>query len=451
MSRRFLQLSALGAALTVNGLRPLPGENPLSVPSFFGGWLTSELAPHNLAITVGGTAAYVGRRLRRGGLDRNDRIGLALNAVSVAGLVVLIRQGMKSAEVVEEALTRGLADDYVAKLDPAPDKADLATPWRQVLMPWNFKHPDVKRVRDLSYVDETPTGSRAARRTRLDVYHPREPGTGRPVLIQVHGGGWVIGKKDEQGLPLMTHLAARGWVCVAPNYPLSPKATWPEHLIALKRAVAWTREHIEEYGGDPSFIAITGGSAGGHLATLLALTPSEKRYQPGFEDADTSVQACVPFYGAYDLANVLESKSGDQRLDYFLARTVFKTDDKAVFEDATPLLHVHPDAPPFFVIHGAHDSLVPVEEARELVRRLREVSHEVVVYAELPGAQHAFDVFHSIRSAHVIRGAERFLRWVHANHVAAAGGAPATRSSDPAPSRGSDRGTADRPGAPTPR
>jgi acetyl esterase/lipase len=166
--------------------------------------------------------------------------------------------------------------------------------------------------------------------------------------------------------------------------------------------------------GDPSFLTVTGGSAGGHLAAMLALTANEPQFQPGFESVDTSLQACVPFYGAYDLANVLETKGGDQRLDYFLARTVFKTDDKSVFEDATPLLHVHADAPPFFVIHGAHDSLVPVAEARELVRQLREVSKEAVVYAELPGTQHGFDVFHSVRGAHVIRGVERFLRWVYA-------------------------------------
>jgi acetyl esterase/lipase len=281
-------------------------------------------------------------------------------------------------------------------------------------MPWEIKHPAVKRVHDIAYSDDPDN-----KRLRLDVYHPRdgEPGARRPVLVQVHGGGWVIGKKEEQGLPLMTHLAARGWVCVAPNYPLSPKATWPDHLVALKRAIAWTRENIADYGGDPSFIAVTGGSAGGHLAALVGLTASEKRFQPGFEDADTSVQACVPFYGAYDLANELESKSGQQRVDYFLPRTVFNTADTSFFEDATPLLHVHPAAPPFFVIHGAHDSLVPVAEARELVRRLREVNTNPVVYAELPGAQHAFDVFHSVRSAHVIRGVERFLRWVYADHA----------------------------------
>jgi acetyl esterase/lipase len=344
------------------------------------------------------------------------------------GLAVLLRQGMRSREVVEQALTEGLRDDYVARLDPAPTAADLATPWRQVLMPWEIKHPAVKRVHDIDYSDDPRDA-----RLRLDVYHPRDDTAGarRPVLVQVHGGGWVIGRKDEQGLPLMTHLAARGWVCVAPNYPLSPKATWPDHLVALKRAVAWTRENIADYGGDPDFIAVTGGSAGGHLAALVALTSSERRLQPGFEDVDTSVQACVPFYGAYDLANVLDTRAGRQRIDYFLSRAVFKTRDPDVLRDATPLLHVHRDAPPFFVIHGAHDSLVPVAEARELVRRLREVNAQPVVYAELPGAQHAFDVFHSVRSAHVIRGVERFLRWVHSHHTAdpvdAAGASSAPR------------------------
>jgi len=410
VGRRFLKLSAAGAALTVNGLRPLPGSNPLSVPSFFGGWLTSELAPHNLAVTVLGTAAHLRKRRRAGtGLDRDDKLALALNALSAAGLLVMIRQGMRSGDVMERALTTDLADDYVARLDPAPTKADLATPWRNVALPFTYKHPDVQRIRDVNYTDATDNP-----RLRLDIYKPREAGSNRPVLVQIHGGGWVIGKKDEQGLPLMTHLAARGWVCVAPNYPLSPKATWPDHLVALKRAIAWTREHIAEHGGDPSFIAVTGGSAGGHLAAMVALTADDPSYQPGFEDADTSVQAAVPFYGPYDLANVLETKAGGNRLDYFLARTVFKTKDRSVFESATPLLHTRADAPPFFVIHGARDSLAPVEEARELVARLREVSKEPVVYAELPGAQHAFDVFHSIRSAHVIRGVERFLRWVHA-------------------------------------
>ena len=83
--------------------------------------------------------------------------------------------------------------------------------------------------------------------------------------------------KHEQALPLMNHLAARGWVCVAANYRLSPRATFPDHLIDLKRALAWIREHIAEFGGDPGFVAATGGSAGGHLSSLLSLTAGATR------------------------------------------------------------------------------------------------------------------------------------------------------------------------------
>ncbi len=100
--------------------------------------------------------------------------------------------------------------------------------------------------------------------------------------------------------------------------------------------------------------------------------------------------------------------------DLFLADWVVKkkwTDAPEVFEDASPILRIAPDAPDFFVIHGAHDSLVPVDRARQFVARLREVSERTVVYAELPGAQHGFDIFPSIRSSHVVRAIDRSLHW----------------------------------------
>jgi acetyl esterase/lipase len=418
MGKRFLRLSALGAALTANGLRPIPSSNPLAIPSFFAGWLTTELAAQNLAVTAAGTASYLaGKHARHRPLTTSDRVALGLNAASSIGLGALLAQGLRVRGIVERALTEGLGDDYVDRLDPAPTKADLTTPWRQVLMPWQTKHPDVKRVGNIAYAE--PTATSKARRNLLDVYHPREGGEMRPVLLQIHGGGWVLGEKEQQGLPLMNYLAARGWVCVAPNYPLSPKATWPEHLVAVKQALAWTREHIAEYGGDPDFIAVTGGSAGGHLTAMIGLTANDPRYQPGFEDVDTTVQACVPFYGAYDLANVLDTPAGERQYRFFLQRVLFKSSDRDLARSASPITLVRPDAPPFFVIHGAHDSLVAVAEARELVRKLREISDSAVVYAELPGAQHAFDVFASIRSAHVIRGVERFLRAVQQHKAAA--------------------------------
>ena len=140
---------------------------------------------------------------------------------------------------------------------------------RRLVNPFHFRHPDVRVVRDLRYADG------AGKRHLLDVYVPRGGTSGAPVLLQIHGGAWTIGHKRQQALPLMNHLAARGWVCVAANYRLSPKATFPEHLIDVKLAIRWIREHIAEYGGDPRFLAVTGGSAGGHLTALAALTAND--------------------------------------------------------------------------------------------------------------------------------------------------------------------------------
>jgi acetyl esterase/lipase len=407
MQPNFVIRRAIQLGLAANALRPVKGERA-SIPAFFAGWLTGELAPHLLAVTVADTAQHF---LRKGSRSKADSVGLALAGLSVAGLGALIATSQRAKGVIEDALTQGIGTDYVEELEHPPSPTDLATPWGQLVLPFRMRNPAVRRTRDVAYA---PGGKRFL----LDVYQPRESVTGAPVLLQIHGGAWMIGEKEQQGIPLMQHMAERGWVCVAINYPLSPKARWPAHIVAAKRAVGWIRENIHTYGGDPSFLAVTGGSAGGHLAALLALTQNDAKLQPGFEDVDTSVQACSPHYGVYDFAATSGQRSSSYRLERMIARHVFAKDmDPVNFLDeyiaASPLDRVTDQAPPFFVIHGEHDSLVPVGEAREFVRRLRETSPNPVAYAEIPGAQHAFDVFPSIRSAHVVRGVERFLEWTY--------------------------------------
>ncbi|WP_433407649.1 alpha/beta hydrolase [Saccharomonospora azurea] len=399
-------------ALTANALRPLRGAH-WGFPAFVTGWLTSELAPHLLAITLTDTAAHVARR----GVRNVDRPGVVAAGLSTVGLGALIASAQRARGVVEQALVDALGPGYTDELRPAPSASDLATPWGQLALPFRMRHPDVHVDRDIAYFQ-------GGRRFLLDVYRPRRPVANRPVLFQVHGGAWVTGNKDQQGVPLMLHMAARGWVCVAINYPLSPAARWPQHIVAAKRALAWVRERIADYGGDPSFIAATGGSAGGHLAALLALTPNDPVFQPGFEDVDTSVQVCAPHYGVYDFAATTGAPASRTRLRHLLARYVVGTDPELSLDDyvaASPLDRVNSSAPPFFVVHGEHDTLVPVREAREFVRRLRAASPHPVAYAEIPGAQHAFDLFPSIRSAHVVRGVQRFLDWVHAHRDTATG------------------------------
>jgi acetyl esterase/lipase len=266
----------------------------------------------------------------------------------------------------------------------------------------------VSRTRNVTY------GRVGGRTLRLDVFAPSDApadGARRPALLQVHGGAWIIGDKREQGIPLLKALARDGWVGFNANYRLSPAATWPDHLIDLKRALAFIREHADEYGVDPDFVAVTGGSAGGHLATMLALTEGEARYQPGFEDADTSVQACVPFYGVYDFTN-RDGTMPPQFRDWFLQPLIMKAfydEEPERFRDASPLDNLRPDVPPFLVVHGDNDTLAPVADARTFVAALREVSTSSVHYLELRGAQHAFDVFTSVRTRRVVRAVERFL------------------------------------------
>ena len=179
---------------------------------------------------------------------------------------------------------------------------------------------------------------------------------------------------------------------------------------------AFTR--YAQYGGDASHLVITGGSAGGHLASLAALSPNDPAYQPGFEDADTSVDACVPFYGVFDLANKSQHVAAKAMRDTWLAPRVFGkpfAGNEAEFEKASPLCRldeIDPELiPDFYVLHGDNDTLVDVNQARSFVARLREVSQAMVSYTELRGAQHAFELFTSLRSHQVIASVARWLEW----------------------------------------
>jgi acetyl esterase/lipase len=215
------------------------------------------------------------------------------------------------------------------------------------------------------------------------------------------------------------------------------------------------REHIAEYGGDPELVCVTGGSAGGHLAAMVGLTANDPEYQPGFEDADTSVAACVPFYAVYDLVDLFEAGGTTDRARKRLAQWLMDTtpeEDPARFEHASPKAHVSADDPPFFVIHGSADNLVPVRQARAFVESLRAVSAQPVLYAEVPGASHAFDVFHSMRTDNAVAAVGRFLGWVVAARYDAQAAAepPVEQPIGSAPAAGPPATAATAAGSPAP-
>jgi acetyl esterase/lipase len=353
------------------------------------------------------------RRGRRGDFaGRRGKVALGLTAASWALLGVIRYRGVTTpGPVLEAGLREQLGPDYADELAKLPTQ-----PTRRGRRNLPLRNTVARR----RYVEKKNVVSYGPHRANMaDIWRRRDlPRDGKaPVLLQVPGGAWVIGMRRPQAYPLMSHLAARGWVCVSIGYRVSPRHTWPDHIVDVKRALAWVKENIADYGGDPNFVAMTGESAGGHLCALAALTPNDPKFQPGFEDADTSVVAAVPIYGRYDWFTT----EGEGRrefvelLEKFVVKRTLAT-HRDVFIDASPIRDVRADAPPFFVLHGTDDSLIPVGEARDFVEQLRSVSKAPVPYAELPHAQHAFDIFSSPRAHQSAEAIARFLSWVYATN-----------------------------------
>jgi len=433
----FLVVAIWGALWTLVSFRPPHRPGFLMVIGFFAAWSTTELAPIHLLWQLVAVVVFV----LLGALDSwPGWVALAITLVSWVGLASSVKGALETDRAFAGAMADALGPEWDANLDPQLRDSAGRVSWSRIVFPFWYRRRGVQRLRNIQYVDD------GRKRHRLDVYRSSETSDGAPVLLQIHGGGWMIGNKDQQGLPLMYHLAARGWVCVAINYRLSPRGTWPDHLVDCKRALAWIRTHIAEYGGDPGYVVVTGGSAGGHLTALMGLTANDPEYQPGFEDVDTSVRAMIHFYGVYDWTVTPAQRRDEGLRDILQKHIVKRTFDDApdVYESASPLFRIHPGAQPALVIHGDLDTLAPVEEARAFVEKLRATSRKPVVYVELKGAHHAFEVFNSIRAMQAIAGVDLYLAWllraepsdpVRSRPVAGRAGsaAPAAPASDPTP------------------
>jgi acetyl esterase/lipase len=410
MSWLFLVVAVGSALLTFNLFRPAHGSHMLSGTTFVAGWLIGELVVHHIVWEALAMLAFIALGAVHGW---PGWLALGLMFSAWLGLWISLWQSLRAPKVIDAAIEEGLGvkpgDSVAPELE---QRMREPLPRTHLLRPFRFGDSAVEVIEDIPYAE------RGGARNLLDIHRPRHLQARAPVVLQIHGGAWVMGHKRQQALPMLTDLASRGFVCVSANYRLSPRATFPAQLIDVKMALVWIRLHIAEYGGDPDCVVVTGGSAGGHLAALLALTPNRPEYQPGFEGVDTRVQGCMPFYGVYDLAGISDAPPSPALIGLW-ERSVLKQPHataRAAFEEASPFKHLSADVPPFFVVHGSHDSLVPVRGARSFVAALRRESHAPVVYAELPMAQHAFDIFHSIRTHELIRGVHRFLTYVVSQH-----------------------------------
>jgi acetyl esterase/lipase len=275
------------------------------------------------------------------------------------------------------------------------------------LFPFQLPRRDVKRLKNISY-------GPAGKRNQLDIYIPKtKPSTAMPVLIHVHGGGWVVGRKHQQAKPLIGHMASKGWLVVDINYRLAPRNKMPAMIEDVLQAVAWVKANVTSYGGDQNFVALTGGSAGGHLVALAALASGLAALKPGFEKADCRVDACVPVYGVYDFLDRKAAMSdGIEELQSFLAMLVMPgpvEQDKALWDRVSPMSHMHGDAPPMLILHGRHDALADFDSAQVFAKTLSQVSSNKVIFAALPSGQHAYDIAYAPPTSEHVRAVYRFL------------------------------------------
>jgi acetyl esterase/lipase len=366
--------SLIFAWCTLMAVAPIRRPRRFAVISWVSSAVPNEL-PYLFLCIVGASTIPA---IVDGELDSPD---LWISLATALGLLLVARRAFRARRSLAEALDEGLGTDWRAETDPGIlGRLRRHLPWpRILLLPWMFGRRDVERVADLRYGEH-------GRSNLLDVHrHRSRPGEG-PTLIYLHGGRFKWGRKGRTARPLIYHLASQGWTCVTANYRLAatPSQGFPAHLIDAKKVIAWVRTHGREHGADPDRIFLAGSSSGAHMAAMAALTANDPTFQPGFEAVDTSIAAGIGLYGYYGPLGGTEQPP------------------------STPLAYLRPDAPPLFVIHGENDTYTPVSGARALVENLRETSDGPVVYAELPGAQHSFDLFHSVRLETVIDAIEAF-------------------------------------------
>jgi acetyl esterase/lipase len=227
-----------------------------------------------------------------------------------------------------------------------------------------------------------PYVANAGERQKLDLYLPAK-GTNWPLVVWVHGGGWMEGSKEKPpGLGFLRH----GFALASINYRLSQDAIFPAQLIDCKSAIRWLRAHAPENGIDPNHIGVWGASAGGHLVALLGTTGDVKDFDKGDNSGvSSSVQAVCDWCGPTDFTKDLEADTPDSPIVRLLGGSIAKNLDKAQL--ANPIHYVTKDAPPFLIMHGDKDPVVPLEQSQMLADALQKAGVHVKLHV-LPGAGH---------------------------------------------------------------
>jgi acetyl esterase/lipase len=233
---------------------------------------------------------------------------------------------------------------------------------------------------DIAYGNESA-------RQKLDILHAKEHRAAHPAILYIHGGGWSGGDKGddpEMMMGMLNGFADDGFVALSINYRLEAEAKFPAAVQDCKLAVRWLRAHAAEYGVDPNRIGIAGGSAGGHLAAMLALTGDDK--------ASDKVQAAVSVSGPTDLTvDLCSSKREDRRAMVANFLGVPAADNMDLARKASPISYVRAETPPILLVHCKEDPAIDADQSIRLADALKKAGAPVQLQL-LDGTNHGSDM-----------------------------------------------------------
>jgi acetyl esterase/lipase len=249
---------------------------------------------------------------------------------------------------------------------------------------------------DVKYV---PDGDSAQ---ALDIYFPeKQADKPQPLLVWIHGGAWVGGSKSD--IPYRNQLA-RGFIIASVEYRFSQKALFPAQIQDCQAAIRWLRANAKKYNIDTDHIGVGGGSAGGHLAALVGTSGGKKAFPPigGNVDQSDRVQAVCDIYGPSDFYTVVSQANEDKNVKnifnwnkgdpYSKLIGAKLGEDKEKCDAVSPTHFVSKDNPPFLILHGDRDALVPFAQSVELTELLSKAGVPVTLQ-KLPGAGHGGPAF----------------------------------------------------------
>jgi acetyl esterase/lipase len=263
--------------------------------------------------------------------------------------------------------------------------------------------PHVVRVADIRY------GDGPGKSNLLDLYLPDKADHARPLIVWIHGGGWAAG--DKTGCPAIPAVS-HGFVVASLNYRLSGQATYPAQIQDCKGAIRFLRAHADQYHIDPNKIGVWGASAGGHLVALLGTSGGSTELEGtigGNLDQSSRVQAVCDWFGPTDLTKFADQAQAAGIMQITPGPTLIMKlfggslqDKKDLVKEANPITYIpkQQQLPPFLIMHGDKDKLVPVAQSQLLYDALKTAGASVDLQV-IPGAGHG-NGFNTPRIASIV-------------------------------------------------